>query len=101
MGTFDCTDLDTFDCGIVQGLCATSFVKVVCPDKCTKCQATTTQGPTTPAPTTPAVQVKTSVIPNTANQCSDHLDGMACNQLADVCSSVLALSVCPKYCGLC
>ncbi|GFR74159.1 hypothetical protein ElyMa_003884300 [Elysia marginata] len=37
----------------------------------------------------------------TAPVCSDHLNGMDCSALPNVCGSVMALSVCPKYCGLC
>jgi len=112
--TFDCSTLDTSNCGLLTGLCSSSFVNVVCPSQCMACKnpATTmmptTAMPTTPMPTTampttpmPTVQVPVNVTSPDDSDCADHLNGMPCDDLVDVCSSVLATSVCPKYCGLC
>jgi len=122
--TFDCNDLTDLTCSQMDSLCSTSFVKVVCPDQCNLCMKPIVTAPITtmaPVVTTGAPAVMTSVAmatatpaptdaptdaPTTADgaavgQCADHLNGMPCSDLADVCTSVLALSVCPKYCGLC
>lgn len=53
---------------------------------------TTTMMMSTPAP---------SAAGNGTGLCMDHLNGMDCSNLKDVCSSVMALTVCPKFCNLC
>jgi len=87
--------------------------------------STAAADPTTPMPTDPVTPMKqdTTMIMMTAtmgadpdvtgaqsqgddnstsvSSCVDRLDGMSCTDLVDVCSSLLALSVCPKYCNLC
>merc|ERR1712154_414030 len=99
--TFDCSTLDTGNCGLLSGLCASSFVNVVCPGECSACNNPATAAPTTAAPTTAAPTMQISVNITDNSDCADHLNGMPCDDLVDVCSSVLATSVCPKYCGLC
>ncbi|GFN88327.1 hypothetical protein PoB_001483300 [Plakobranchus ocellatus] len=132
--TFDCEELNTVSCGVLDGLCSSSFVSVVCPDHCKKCSSPIQVSNVTDAQsapmTTKGMQVDTSMMPVTVDQemsttmqataamttgdtappmvdtttapaCSDHLNGMDCSALPNVCGSVMALSVCPKYCGLC
>merc|ERR1712110_891779 len=49
--TFDCSTLDTSNCGLLTGLCSSSFVNVVCPSQCTACKnPATTMMPTTAMP---------------------------------------------------
>ncbi|RUS81697.1 hypothetical protein EGW08_010559 [Elysia chlorotica] len=130
--TFDCDELDTSDCGVMDSLCKTSFVGVVCPEHCKMCMSPIMTNPVTNMPTDAATmpastamdttQMPSSVAMDTSPPtmaasdstmgapevstaalpvCSDHLNGMDCSALPNVCGSVMALSVCPKYCGLC
>jgi len=54
-----------------------------------------------PVTTAAAAQSQGDDNSTSASTCVDRLDGMSCTDLVDVCASVLALSVCPKYCNLC
>ncbi len=83
------------------------------PDTTMPPMASTTMPPMTSTPMAPMTSTVMAAPDSTVDNsqgddnstststCADRLDGMSCNDLVDVCSSVLALSVCPKFCNLC
>ncbi|KAK3804435.1 hypothetical protein RRG08_021019 [Elysia crispata] len=134
--TFDCDELDTSDCGVMDSLCTTSFVGVVCPEHCKMCMNpiqtdAVTSGPITPGTMPDATADDTTKPPATgamdtssaaadsmssaasdttmppvastaaAPVCSDHLNGMDCSALPNVCGSVMAHSLCARSTVVC
>merc|ERR1711941_191707 len=54
----------------------------------------------TPKNTTTIAATTTNISKSSQKPCADDIYGLTCTDLTDVCVSVLAASICPKFCGL-